>query len=228
MKCWICGEIAETGEHEIKASDLKLTFGKIDQQSPMYWLSSDKHFNKVGSFKSDKLKFPNRLCKKCNNERTQPYDLAWEKLSRVLKSELKGKTLHGQIDLNREFPDEDKDSFVRHIQLYFLKIFGCFMSKGDVPIDLSGIAKNILEDTPCKSLYLIVLRIPENNPSVGLSEIRTSQNGGKTLVACFLYMVGEVVISVYYDPLRRDRRTIRKSLHPRNHGMKINYFVKKS
>lgn len=228
MKCWICGDIAETGEHEIKASDLKLTFGKIDQKTPIYWLSSGKGFNEVGSFKSDKLKFPNRLCKKCNNERTQPYDRAWEKLSKVLKREVKGKTIQGYIDLNREFPSEDKDALVRHIQLYFVKIFGCFMSKGRVPIDLSRMAKNLLEDTACESIYLIVLSILERRPSVGLSDIRTLQIDGKTVVACFLYMVGEVVVSVYYDPLKRDKSTIRKSLHPRSHGMKISYFVKKS
>ena len=228
MNCWICGNTAETGEHEIKASDLKLTFGQIDQKSPMYWKSHGQSFGKVGSFKNNKLKFPNRLCKKCNNERTQPYDLAWEKLSKFLKSELKSKTTHGKIDLNRSFPQEDKDTFIRHVQLYFVKIFGCFILKGGVPVDLTLMSKSLLKEAVCNSLYLFVLKVPEDNPSVGLSEIRTLQKDGKTLVACFLYMVGEIVISIYYDPQKMDKRTIRKSLHPRNHGMKINYFVKKS
>lgn len=228
MKCWICGEPADSGEHEIKASDLKLTFGTIDQKSPMYWFSSGTGFKSVGSFKSDHLKFPDRLCRKCNNERTQPYDRAWEKVSKTLKEKLSKKTCHGQLDLNLEFPDENKDTLIRHLQLYFVKVFGCFMSKGKVPVDLSSMAENLLEDTACNSLYLIVLKIPEKNPSVALSDIRTREKDGKTILACFLYMVGEISIGVYYDPFKMDRRTIRKSLHPRNHGMKIKFFVKNS
>jgi len=35
-KCWICEDIANSGEHIIKQSDLKQIFPKTSQQHPIY------------------------------------------------------------------------------------------------------------------------------------------------------------------------------------------------
>jgi hypothetical protein len=37
MKCWICGNDANSGEHLMKASDLQSLFGHVTQQAPLYF-----------------------------------------------------------------------------------------------------------------------------------------------------------------------------------------------
>lgn len=35
MKCWICGESANSGEHKAKASDVRSVFGTPTQDAPI-------------------------------------------------------------------------------------------------------------------------------------------------------------------------------------------------
>ncbi|MBB5498653.1 hypothetical protein [Paraburkholderia sp. MM5384-R2] len=85
MECWICSaEGAATREHLAKASDLKALFGKPSQAKPLFFNANHQPSRphrrnlKVGSLKSDTLKFAHRICLTCNSKRTQPYDYAWE------------------------------------------------------------------------------------------------------------------------------------------------------
>lgn len=84
IKCWICGKEGDSGEHMIKASDLKLYFPDVSQKKPLYLHSAKRRNKEIGSIRSSHLKSNALLCKKCNNELTQPYDKAWEKLSKYL------------------------------------------------------------------------------------------------------------------------------------------------
>lgn len=80
--CWICGDIADSGEHIIKKSDLKLLDNNISQQNKMLKSSNGLiEKNGIGSIKSDRFHFKSKICSTCNNERTQADDKAWEKLS---------------------------------------------------------------------------------------------------------------------------------------------------
>src|SRR5258708_40056847 len=81
-KCWICGvNDANSGEHMMKQSDLRDVFGKPSQAAPFYFYKPGKDGRPVGSLKADILKSPAPMCAHCNNTRTQPHDLAWEKMS---------------------------------------------------------------------------------------------------------------------------------------------------
>src|SRR5687768_15532036 len=86
IPCWICGQPATTGEHRFKASDLRSTFPKTSQSEPLRLNSAIIKNRRVGSVRSDILKFPNSLCHDCNTTRTQPYDRAWELLSSELRN----------------------------------------------------------------------------------------------------------------------------------------------
>ena len=58
MYCWICGDNATTGEHILKASDLKSEFGDVSQQNPLYLNSKEKSNIKINSIRRSKeLKF---------------------------------------------------------------------------------------------------------------------------------------------------------------------------
>ena len=84
--CWICGAPATTGEHGTKRSDLRDVFGAVAQGNPLFLHNSQQRNRRVGSLDAKALKLPAKLCAHCNNTRTQPHDLAWEKLSAGLRT----------------------------------------------------------------------------------------------------------------------------------------------
>lgn len=81
MKCWICGNEANSAEHFIKASDLRSLFGHVTQDKPIYMSTSINRNQPIRGIKSAKLKYNSRICCKCNNECTQKHDRAWESMS---------------------------------------------------------------------------------------------------------------------------------------------------
>jgi hypothetical protein len=228
MNCWICGNVGDSGEHEIKASDLKLMFGKIDQNNPIVWYSQGEGLKRVKGIKSDILKFPDLICKRCNNQVSQPYDRAWEKLSTYLKKALEVESVSGSLNLKVVFPKDDISNLIKSIQLFFVKILGCLAIKGKIPIDLNSLSNSVLHGIAHDSVYLLVLKIDENTPSVGFSDVNTLELNGKTVMSCFFYMVGKISIGVVYDPLKKDKRLLRRCLHPKNHGYRLKYYMKHS
>jgi hypothetical protein len=84
--CWICHtRPADSGEHRFKASDVRSVAPRISQATPVF-LQRDSRAtnNRVGSAKADRLKFAKSICTECNNALTQPYDVAWGRLSAYL------------------------------------------------------------------------------------------------------------------------------------------------
>jgi hypothetical protein len=78
--CWICRtRPADSGEHRFKASDVRSVAPRISQVTPVFLQRDSKATNdRVGSARADRLKFAKSICTECNNEITQPYDVAWE------------------------------------------------------------------------------------------------------------------------------------------------------
>ena len=78
IKCWICGDEGTTGEHIIKALDLKSLYKNVSQRHPLFLHTNVRRNQRIGSInKSDKLKSKALICKHCNNARTAPHDNAW-------------------------------------------------------------------------------------------------------------------------------------------------------
>jgi len=107
VDCWICGAPnAGTREHRTKASDLRALFGKPTQGNPLYFHTDKRRNCRVGSLKADILKYEHRICARCNNERTQPHDLAWALFPETLRS--------GEIPLVvYAIPGEKRDGLLR-------------------------------------------------------------------------------------------------------------------
>jgi hypothetical protein len=85
MACWICGAAANTGEHKTKQSDLRAVLGKTSQSKPYYYHDKSTQNRPIGSYKRVFLKSQSRPCALCNNQRTQPRDHAWERMSEWLR-----------------------------------------------------------------------------------------------------------------------------------------------
>ncbi len=144
MCCWICGSTDKSREHRLKASDANQLFGKIDKNNPIFTKDSYGKAFRIEAIKSNKLTFWNTICGECNNHRSQPYDTAWQSLSRFIADIHKTGAFVGNIELKKVF-DEQHQSKILDVHLYFVKYFGCQVKDAKAPIDLSPFAEAFLQ-----------------------------------------------------------------------------------
>lgn len=223
MNCWICGSKGDSGEHSVKSSDLKMYFEEVTQKNPLHWYSKAMGLKKVGGLKSDILKFKELICAKCNNQVSQPYDRAWEKLSSYLHKNLEAASGAGIVHLHKEFPGENIDRLMLGVHLYFVKIFGCLINAGNIPIDSTSFSQSFLNGVSHKNVYIAVGRIKEGGEikSVGITDVHALELDGEAVVAQWNYMLGELVVRIMYGKLKVERRLMRKCWHPKDHGYKL-------
>jgi hypothetical protein len=168
--CWICRAPATTGEHITKKTDLKLEFGDVTPQAPLYLHRvGQRRSKRVFSFDAKDLK-PFPLCPECNNHRTQPHDFAWAKLSTFLKT--RNPEPETIVRASCVFPDSTAQQML-NVHLYFVKQLGCRLIKAEIPVD-RVFSDAILNGTAHPHLYLRVGRIipfPVGKKSTGGSEI---------------------------------------------------------
>jgi len=218
MKCWICGRSANTGEHLIKASDLKSYFGHVDQKKPLYFHTSKKKNIPVGSIrKSKRLKSNALICNQCNSSLTQPYDRAWEQLSEYLRTNWEQVHNSGKVNLTKVFPGKVRKSLL-HVHLYFVKAFGCRIVEDNVPIDISSFQKALLRSKSHKNIYLAIGPRPGNvdHKYAGLTPIESLNLNGYSAFATWLYMIDQIAINIMYITNYRHPNVIDNTFHPDN------------
>lgn len=211
--CWICGEPATTGEHFFKHSDLKQIFGQPSQAAPLFHHSAKRVNRPVGSLKANVLKMPKILCAPCNNERSQPYDRAWESLSGWLRAKVNLRP-GDQVRGDRVWPDGHASRRLRNVQLYFTKLTGCYLTYLGVPFDQRGMAKSLLHGTISPHIHI---RLRANNPGdVGLSDIVVDDSHrGRCTIAAWLYLLGRLAVEVQYVDVGRAQARLPGAWHPR-------------
>ncbi len=221
MNCWICGvSDATTREHRTKASDLKDLFGTPSQQDPLYFHANARIGKLVrrnvpiGSLKSNVLKYTHRICLACNSSRTQPYDLAWAYASAKLRSNVLRLSDRDSYRANWLFPYETRHG-MRNLHLYFVKIFGCQIVEGDIPIDIASFAKAIIEGRPHPHLYLAFGHISNLPVAVaGGSDVHADLLNGQVVFASWIYQVGDLCVNVMYAVPGENRQGLRVAWHP--------------
>ena len=135
MICWICGSDGNSGEHLVKASDIKSVFKNISQNTPLVYRRSDTLKRKIGSRKANILKSNALICTDCNNKRTSDHDRAWETLSEYLRQYPLEKRGPLRIRLSKVFK-QNRFQNVLAAHLYFVKLFGCRIIEESIPIDI--------------------------------------------------------------------------------------------
>ncbi len=132
-KCWWCGSPATTREHKYKKSQLKRNFSStFDCREMLSWFSGKKTRG-VQGLNSKRLKFSALLCKNCNNQRSQPFDRAYDDFmshvdnnsSEIIKKE--------SIDLEDIYHDRVKQQFASLLG-YLVKHISCRLAESDYGI----------------------------------------------------------------------------------------------
>lgn len=215
MKCWICGNDANSGEHLIKASDLKSLFGHVTQQAPLYFHTDQKRNQPIAGIKSNKLKYKALLCARCNNERTQPHDRAWEHLSTYLRQRQPPIRPGMVVRLNRAFPGSVSKAMLG-VHLFFVKLFGCLISENNIPINIDEFALSIMQGTPHPKVWLTLctgLQHPKVK-HVGCSPVETVQLNGCVAFASWFYVIDNLAVNVMYAEPGEHRKGLTHAWHP--------------
>ena len=213
--CWICGGPANSGEHKTKRSDLKAVFGKPTQVEPIFYHDNSRKNRPVKSLDAKFLKSPDRICQYCNNARTQPHDLAWERLSAFImdNSHVTPGTL---LRANRVFP-YDACQQMLNVHLFFAKVFGCLILEGNLGIDVTGFSKAILETRAHPDMYLKFGRpAQEERITVGRSDVwawpPTTQ--ASVRFATWFYSLPHLWVNVMFAMPGQQREGLLGAWHP--------------
>lgn len=214
--CWICGKPAGTREHRAKASDLASLFGVPSQGNPLYFHTDKRRNRRVGSLKSDILKFSNRICEKCNGATTQPHDYAWQHFSERVRARVPAITPGIYLRPSRIFPYNSRLAML-NVHLYFLKLFGCQIVEGVIPIDIEPFARAILNGKPHDDIYLAFGPTPPGGPAdmAGGSDVRVAKLGDKCAFATWFYEVGHLSVNLMYAIPGERREGLVDAWHPR-------------
>lgn len=195
MICWICNqEEATTGEHIIKASDIAMLYPDLSTDRPVFLRKEGERTRSVFGKRNANLKFEKSLCARCNNELTQPHDLARDRFIRALLEATKASKF-GSIRASTLFPADPQRGLL-DTHLFFAKLFGCTVIAEEVQFDTSAVAKCIREGTAVPDLWIAVTNYARGERGLGAARgpIRALTRG-ETIVAMHLtYYVDTVAL----------------------------------
>jgi hypothetical protein len=197
--CWICGGPPDSREHAFKRSDIKDYFGTVTIGEPLYKSPKTKVSDRIISPetkvsdpiispKSQKLQSEAPMCRHCNNERTQPYDYAWQTLSRYLQSHWAQIVTKGYFSLLEVFPSHTR-LHALHVHLYFVKALGCRIIEDKVPLNIGGFSEALLSGNPHKNVFLTFANMPPLG-EVPVEEVPDDKLGVSSAVATGNYYCG--------------------------------------
>lgn len=215
MKCWICGQEGNTGEHLIKRSDLRSYFGDISQKCPIFFHTKDKKNIPVGSLKSKRFKSDALICNKCNSSLTQPYDRAWEALSIYLRSNWLYLLNRKKINLAKVFPGGVHKSML-YVHLYFVKLFGCRIVESGASIDTSALSQALLHQKANNDIFIAFGPRPGKvaHKYAGLTTIHSMDIDGVSAFATWVYTIDNLAVNVIYAPKYKPAGVMKNTWHP--------------
>jgi hypothetical protein len=198
--CWICNvNQADSREHKTKRSDLLAVLGEPTRPELFYHHDLERHNRPVQSLDAKILKSPIRICSHCNTTRTQPHDRAWEHMSDWLRNRRPALSVSRFVRGNRIFP-YDTRKHLRHVHLYFIKLFGCMLCEAkangfDLPIDIAPFSNAIMSIRPHPEVYL---QIGKCDGTVGRSNLHCWKTEAGSVLAGWLYELDPIAVSVMF------------------------------
>lgn len=129
--CWWCGKQADSQEHRHKKSDVKHIFGNKFEGEPI--IIRDNNQKEVQGPDSKLLKFEKVLCQDCNNNRSQPFDRAYDLFVRYVLNNYNEILDKRIIDFN-DIVKTDTINFKYNVFRYFTKVFCCRLASNNISI----------------------------------------------------------------------------------------------
>lgn len=212
MKCWICGNPANSGEHRLKASDMRVLYKKVSQQRPLYLHTQERRNLRINSItRSSNLKFKAQLCHNCNTKLTAPYDRAWERLSKYLQN-CSGLKKGRVVKISNIFPGCIKQEML-NVHLYFVKLFGCAIKEFNIPLDIAPFQQAILNGEAHPKVKIAVGA--NGSMATGSSDLQLVRSfNGKSVFATWFYVVGNIAVNIMYAEPTEQRLGLVGAWHP--------------
>jgi hypothetical protein len=210
-RCWICGGDADSWEHRQKASDIKMFNRLVEREYASKGVSVPAGLIKDPNDRA--FKFNSRICEPCNNRRTQPYDQAWEKLSRHMAMRIPEYRPGEAVDVRAVFGKHVEREMLR-VHLYFVKMFGGHIADLGVPIDLGKLAECLREGVPHPNIHLRLAYAPENANYIGDRNGIETVVFAKGLAAIWMYSVRRIGMTVFYEDAGAYAKPLKDYFHP--------------
>jgi hypothetical protein len=134
--CWWCGATADSREHKFKRTDLTRMW---DDEDGLMWGSRGPRLTRVRSPRSQVAKFAANLCQRCNNERSQPFDVAYDKFAEYVWNNTDLLWRSRYLDMEVIY-GRDRPTGVVDLARYVAKHLGCRMSTDGYAVPASVIA----------------------------------------------------------------------------------------
>lgn len=130
--CWWCGtNPADSREHKLKRSDLVRQFGPGPYQE-LTSTREGRHRDMQGP-NSVLAKFKATMCAKCNNQRSQPFDLAYDRFTAYIHEHERHLLASRSVDLRAVYGtgwEAGRDGLLR----FMAKHVGCRLAENDVEV----------------------------------------------------------------------------------------------
>ncbi len=221
MYCWICGEEGTTGEHLVKASDLKSYFGNVTTEDPVFFNKDSRSWT-MQSTNSKFVKSDAKICNSCNSNVTQPFDKDWEILSKYLQDNIKQLNSNKKIKLSNVFPGRKSEAML-NVHLYFCKLFGCRLASEDTPLDIEPFKDSINSVSSYDNLYIELGSWEPKNKNAGITSIQAIEEAGEPVVVWWFYIVGKVAVYVSFCAKPEIKKLIKNCWHPDSLGKYVSF-----
>jgi hypothetical protein len=138
--CWWCGSSANSREHKFKRTDIERGFGPGPYRDGRTLVKHghDQRTSDVTGSKSKVFKFEPMICSRCNAERSQPFDSAYDQFMDHIFENEAAVIGSGEIDLRTVY-GEDWESKRLDLARYFVKHICCRMA------NVAGLRKILLD-----------------------------------------------------------------------------------
>jgi len=207
-RCWICGALADSAEHFVKASDLRFNWGRgafaltPANQAPI----------KIPGPNSIKVKYRPSLCQPCNNSRTQPSDKAWEEFNERIQPVAARRADGGLAYLPKLFSNARWREVMLGVHLYWAKALGCNLAECNERPRAHDLREAILQGRPCSTLQLIFFAVP-----IGKERLlqKTSLNIWQSMnAAFFMYTLNSICVVPTLSPKPKPHYPRFRHWHP--------------
>jgi hypothetical protein len=154
-KCWWCGDVADTREHKFKRTDLTRMWPQGDH---LVWGDGTQTANVRSARKSTFVKFSANLCGACNNTRSQPFDVAYDKFASYVWQHQDSLWSRRYLDMSKVYGAQWGDE-ATNLARYVAKHMGCRMAHENYPVP--AVLKPFLDGgSKADSVHMVLYKDP--------------------------------------------------------------------